>query len=122
MNDLNIKLQGSRQLINKRYQYINPFERKQLKKQITEKNSVYFSRLNVNQPADTSVYTNFIQELRQYFEIRFTVMHFKKANFKLFSQPFDVQPESANEDFQMNLIEFQSNEFYKSKLGLLVPL
>ena len=28
-------------------------------------------------------------------------MHSKKEDFKLFSQTFDVEPESANEDFQM---------------------
>ena len=38
-------------------------------------------------------------------------------DFKLFSQLFDVEPVSANEDFQMELIELQSNEFYKSKVG-----
>ena len=36
---------------------------------------------------------------------RFADMHSKKADFKLFSQPFDVEPEIANEDFQTELIE-----------------
>lgn len=35
----------------------------------------------------------------------------------MFSQPFDVEPECANGDFQMKIIELQSNEFYKSKRG-----
>ena len=55
-----------------------------------------------------------MQDLRKQFEIRFTDMHSKNADFKLFSQPFDVELESFNEDFQMELIELQSNEFYKS--------
>ena len=58
-----------------------------------------------------------MQDLRKQFEISFTDMHSKKEDFKLFSQPFDVEPEIANEDFQMELIELQSNEYYKSKLG-----
>ena len=54
MNDLNIKLQGSNQLINELYRYINAFERKLklLEKQFTEKNFVHFPRLDANQPTD----------------------------------------------------------------------
>ena len=44
-------------------------------------------------------------------------MHSKKEDFKLFFQPFDIEPENVNEDFLMELNELQSNEFYKSKLG-----
>ena len=32
-------------------------------------------------------------------------MHSKMADFKLFSEPLDVEPESSNEDFQVELIE-----------------
>ena len=48
-------------------------------------------------------------------------MHSKKEDFKLFFQPFDIEPESASEDFLMELNELQNNEFYKSKLVRLVP-
>ena len=44
-------------------------------------------------------------------------MHSKTADFNLFSQPFDVKHEIANDDFPMELIELQSNKLYKSKLG-----
>ena len=44
-------------------------------------------------------------------------MHSKKEDFKLFSQPFHTEPELLIKDFQMELIEPQSNEFYKSKLS-----
>ena len=37
----------------------------------------------------------------------------------MISQTFDVEPEGANEDFQMQSIQLQSNEFYKSKLGVI---
>ena len=44
-------------------------------------------------------YINFVEDLRQYFEKKFADMHSKKQDFKLFFHPFDVEPESANEDF-----------------------
>lgn len=44
-------------------------------------------------------------------------MHSKKEDFKLFSRPFHTEPELLIKDFQMELIEPQSNEFYKSKLS-----
>ena len=78
---------------------------------------MHFPKLDANQPTDYSIYINFIQDLRQQFEIRFTDIHSKKADFKLFSQPLDVESEIANKDFQMQLIELQSTEFYKSKFG-----
>ena len=71
----------------------------------------------LNQPTDNSIYINFQQVLGQKFEIRFTDMHSKKEDFKLFSQPFVLEPESSNEHFQIEFIELQSNEFYGSKLG-----
>ena len=46
-----------------------------------------------------------------------TETYSKKADFKLFPQTFDGKPEGAKENFQMELIELQSNEFYNSKLG-----
>lgn len=36
-------------------------------------------------------------------------MHSKKQDFKVFFHPFEVEPESANEDFLMELNELQSN-------------
>ena len=46
-------------------------------KQITEKNFEHFPRLDANQPTDNSIYINFLQDLRQQFEKRFTDMHSK---------------------------------------------
>lgn len=39
-------------------------------------------RLNANQPNDNSICINFIQDLQQQFEIRFTEMHSQKEDFK----------------------------------------
>ena len=38
-----------------------------------------------------------------------------RGNFKLFVYLFDVNPEDVSEHFQIGLIDFQSNEFLKSK-------
>lgn len=70
MNDLNTKLQGSNQLINKLYLHINAFKRtlKLLEKKIPEKNFMEVNRLTANQSTDKSIYMNFIQNPRQKFE------------------------------------------------------
>ena len=80
MNDVNTKFQGSNRLSHKLYQYINAFQRKLklLVKQIAEKNFVHVPRLNANHPTDNSIYINFLQDLKQQFDIRFTDMHSKK--------------------------------------------
>ena len=86
MNDLKTKLKGLNQLIKELYQYRNRFQRrlKLLEKQIIEKNFAHLPRLNGNQPTDYSIYINFIQDLRQQFEIRFTSIHSKKQILNCF--------------------------------------
>ena len=92
-------MQGSNRLINELYQDINAFERKLklLEKQITEKNFMHFLQLETNHLIYNSIYINFIQDLRQPFAIRFTDVHSKKADVRF--QPFEVEPDIADEDF-----------------------
>ena len=61
-----------------------------------------------------SIFVTFIRELQQQFVDRFADMHTKKNDFKLFAQPFDITPDDVSEEFQMELIDLQSNEFLKS--------
>lgn len=96
-------LQDSNQMIYKLYRYINVFEKK--------------LKLLENQMQRKTFYINFVQDLRQQFVKRFADIHSTKEDFKLFFQPFDVQPESANKSFLMELNELQSNKLYKSNLA-----
>ena len=116
LNSLNFKLQGSNQLINELYQDIVVFEKKlQLwENQLEKKNFAHFPRLQKHQTEDTSIFVTFIRELQQQFVDRFADMHAKKNDFKLFAQPFDITPDDVSEEFQMELIDLQSNEFLKS--------
>ena len=120
MNDLNTKLQSSNQLFNKFWQYINAFERnmKLLKRQIAEKNFVPFSRLNIIQPTDNSIYINFYRTCENNLKYDLLICILKM----LFSQSFDVKHESAHEDFQIVLIELEVMNFINLNLVLLLPL
>ena len=83
-------------------------------------NSTDNAKFNSKAPKENSIYINFIQDMKQQFQIQFTDTHSKKTYFKFYFQLSNIEPERANEDFQRELIELRSNEFYKSKIGATV--
>ena len=68
-----------------------------------------------HQTEDPSIFVACIEDLIQQFNDRFVDMHNMRGDFKLFAYPFDVNPEDVSEHFQIELIDFQSNEFLKFK-------
>ena len=79
---------------------------------------------------DTKRYVESIQTLCSEIENRFGDFRNHEIEFKLFSEPFDIEPEKAPEHLQMELIDLQADtdlkraynsndlvEFYKLYLG-----
>lgn len=92
-------------MINGLYQCINAFERRL--KQFIENNFVQFSRLNANHSTDKL--HKFYTGPETTIKIKFTDIHSRKSHFEFSCQPYDLELESANEDFQMGLFELKSN-------------
>ena len=83
MSCINIRLQGSDQLINELYQHTVAFDKKlRLREsQLEKKNYAHFPRLNKPQLEDPSIFVTFIQDLQQQFVNRFADMHGMKDDY-----------------------------------------
>lgn len=115
LNDLNTKLQGQDQLIHNLYDHIKGFQTKlklwesQLSKNIT----VHFPNLTdcITEAnlANMKKFNEHIIALKTQFSARFADFAVHEKDFKLFSEPFSVNVETAPESLQMELIELQCN-------------
>ena len=117
LNDLNLKLQGRNQLVTDLFRYIVSFERRLdlLKGHLEQSNFKHFPTLNKLQPGDTTLYVQFMSDLKDQFSSRFEDIRSHEVELKLFATPFDVDVDSAPGDIQMELIDLQSNMVMKSK-------
>nr|XP_039250069.1 general transcription factor II-I repeat domain-containing protein 2-like [Styela clava] len=93
--DLNIKLQGKSQLVNKMFKHICAFEKK------LELSQVQISK---------AILTHFTCLAN-----RFTDLGQNGIKLKLFAQPFDLVVEDCPDGFQMELIELQADMETKRK-------
>ena len=113
LSDLNVKLQGKSQLVNKMFEHICSFEKKLklFQSQLSRAALTHFPCLAVRKEdvpdLDCSKYVESISKLCAEFGNRFTDFRNYEIEFKLFSQPFDVTPDDIPGCYQMEVIDLQ---------------
>ena len=117
LNKLNLKLQGKQQLIHKMWSYIRAFTTKLRlwEGQLESGNYAHFPILQENKPTSSTPFVSVIQHLRTEFLSRFGDIRFLENDIKLFSTPFDVQVDTVQEKYQMELIKRQCSDELKLK-------
>ena len=135
LSDLNLKLQGKDQLVHKMFEHVESFLARLMliKNQLLSKKTTHLSTLSerVSESIDHDKYCGLLEKLEDEFENR--CQDFKKAKIHLamFSDPFTVNAETAQDEFQFELLDLQSNsglktahrensllDFYKKYLSL----
>lgn len=121
LNNLNTALQGKDQLVNNLYDHVKAFQAK-LKlweNQLSKSNTVHFSSLTECKTHENlekvKKYTEQISILRTEFSSRFSDFAAHEHDFKLFSDPFNFNAETAPDSMQMELIELQCNSDLQRK-------
>ena len=117
LNILNSKLQGRNQFIQTLFDHIYAFEAKLkiFEKQLLEGNLYHFENLSKQFPPDTGLYAIEIKNLRKEFENRFQDLRSNILNFSIFSNPFSLDPIQIPEQYQLELVDLQSNQELKAK-------
>ncbi|XP_069492317.1 general transcription factor II-I repeat domain-containing protein 2A-like [Ambystoma mexicanum] len=113
LSDLNIKLQGKEQFVNKLYEHIQSFVHKLelFQKQLNEKNATHFTVLmtrsahSINHDKYSALVGNLLNE----FKNRFSDFREHSDELKIFADPFGTNVTNAPDMFQMELIDMQSN-------------
>ena len=111
LSDLNLRLQGKSQLMNKLFEYICAFEKKLelFQVQLRRATLTHFMGLATRKLEfpylDCTKYRASVQKLRDDFANRFPDFRQNKIKLKLFSQPFDLAGEDSPGDCPMEFIE-----------------
>ena len=82
--------------------------------QLESGNYAHFPILQENKPTSSTPFVSVIQHLRTEFLSRFDDIRFLENDVKLFSTPFDVQVDTVQEKYQMELVKLQSSDELKS--------
>ena len=118
LSDLNLKFQGKDQLVHKMLEHVESFMAKLLviKNQLLSKKTTHLSTLSErdSESSDHTKYCGLLEKLKGEFENK--CQDFKKAKIDLamFSDPFTVNAETAQEEFQFELLDLQSNRELKT--------
>ena len=117
LNKLNLQLQGKQQLIHEMWSYIRAFTTKLRlwEGQLESGNYAHFPTLQENKPTSSTPFVSVIQHLRTEFLFRFGDIRSLENDIKLFSTHFDVQVDTVQEKYQMELVELQCSDELKSK-------
>ena len=75
----------------------------------------HFPTLQENKPTSNTSFVSVIQHLRTEFLSRFGDIRSLENDIKLFCTPFDVQMDTVQEKYQMELVELQCSDELKSK-------
>jgi len=127
LNKLNLQLQGKQQLIHEMWSYIRAFTIKLRlwEGQLESRNYAHFPTLKEYKPMSNTPFVSVIQNLRTEFLSRFGDIRSLENDIKLFNTPFDVQVDTVQEKYQMELVELKSKfhtegvlllDFYKKYL------
>nr|ABE27268.1 unknown [Nosema bombycis] len=118
LNDLNLQLQGKGQFIHNLIDKIKGFERKLKlwRTNLKQNNAYYFPSLGKETPLSTVKYANYIDLLINEFEIRFKKFYTDKFSIllKIFSSPFNIDVDKIPPEYQMEIIDMQSNSNLKN--------
>ena len=122
LNQLNTKLQGSHQLVHTLFEAVKAFEVKLhiLMTNLHQHKLDHFPTCkNANYATDISFpferYEALVANLLQEFERRFTDFRSNEMAIRLFGSPYLVDVENVPAEFQMELVELQSDSFMKQK-------
>lgn len=120
MSILNQQLQGKQQNISSLWQHVTAFRNKlQLwKRQLQDETCPHFRTLqermqHANNAVDLGPYVHIVTGLCDEFERRFPQFDASKTPIKIFAEPFNINPETAPVDLQMELIEIQCDNRLK---------
>ena len=83
--------------------------------QLERGNYAHFPTLQENKPTNSTPFVSVIQHLRTEFLFRFGDIRSVENGIKLFSTPFDVQVDTVQEKYQMELVELQCSDELKLK-------
>ena len=115
LSELNVKLQGKDQLVNKMIEHVSSFQAKlQLfRSQLSKASLTHFpcleSRKILIQSINCEKYVGMVEKLTLAFKTRFEDFRKHNANFQIFAQPFDLVVENIPPSFQLEIIELQTN-------------
>lgn len=113
LSDLNVKLQGENQTVNKLYEHVVAFiQTLQLfKTQLDVNKCVHFATLSSRLPetVDYTRYSSLISRLKNEFETRFNDFKVGLDSIKLCSDPFSVDANNVSDQYQLELIQLQNN-------------
>ena len=115
LSELNMKVQGKRQLVNKLFEYICAFERKieLLQVQMCRATLTHFTCLAARKmefpDLDSTNNAASAQKLHDEFTSRFPEFRRDEIKVKLFAYPFDLAVDDSRHGCQMELIELQAD-------------
>ena len=111
-SELNIKLQGSNQLLNSMFAKVKSFETKlQLWKiQLQNNDTTNFLSLQEQKPSTTTKYVLEGAKNFETFSERFQDIKSKQMELDIFTTPFNVAAAAAPSNFQHEIIELQTND------------
>ena len=115
LNELNLQLQGKQQLIHEMWKYIRAFTTKLplWEGQLESGNYAHFRTLQENKAASSTPFVSVIQNLKTEFLSRFGDIRSLENDIKLFSTPFDIQVDTVQEKYQLELVELQCSDQLK---------
>ena len=120
LNQLNTKLQGSKQLVHTLYESVKAFEIKLsiFAAHVQEHKLDHFPKCkDVTREENSSFqfhrYKEMVASLMQEFNVRFKDFRSHDIAFRLFGSPYLVNADDMPAHFQMELVELQSDSFMK---------
>jgi len=120
LNELNLKLQGSKQVITVMYDSVKSFRCKLSlwAKQLELNNLAHFPALQSLpqvEPERVKDYSAIVSQLLEEFDRRFCEFRAIEPQFSLFSTPFTVDAESVPVELQMEVVDLQCDSILKQK-------
>ena len=118
LSDLNCKPQGKDQLVHKMLEHVESFMAKLLviKNQLLSKKTTHLSTLSErdSESIDHTKYCGLLDTLKDEFENKCQDFKQAKIDLAMFSDPFTVNAETAQDEFQFELLDLQSNRELKT--------
>ena len=121
MNELNVKLQGKEQFVHSMYTNVTAFKSKLTLfiRQISNKSFDHFPTLatQVEATQNTKKYSKSLEDLHGEFCRRFSDFETIIRSLQLVSCPLSQDPETAQPELQLELIDLQSDSVFKEKFN-----
>ncbi|KAK7893660.1 hypothetical protein WMY93_022812 [Mugilogobius chulae] len=123
LNALNVQLQGKEHIITEMFDHVKAFQMKLdlLCRQLSAGNVAHFPSLREVTLVREKLpeYAGLLRNLNREFDQRFVDFKDSAGDMELFSQPFNISPDSVSDQIQMELIEFQCDSELKNKFMAL---